>query len=203
MIYQFPVIECPYCHTPLRETSPECSGCQMDLEKLARAMGPTPVILAGISDGCNLFSRPETKRLSKVISAYQSRFPQCRLHVITRIFDQKAELPPIIFWIFNRADLSEGTSKQGKNRDIVILIEPKRKQAAMIVGYGLEPILPQQALDQIIERAQPYLTSGEYLAGMEIAIEGLSELLKSVSQELSQSLGLQKVLATDFGANDY
>ena len=162
----------------------------MDLEKLARAMGPTPVILTGISDECNLFSKSETKKLTKVISDYQESFPQCRLHVITRTFDQKADLPPIIFWIFNRAGLSEGISKQGKNRDVAILIEPSRKQAAMIVGYGLEPILPQQALDQIIDRAQPYLTGGEYLAGMEIAIEGLSELLKSVSQQLPYSVGL-------------
>jgi uncharacterized membrane protein YgcG len=83
-----------------------------------------------------------------------------------------------------------GNLEARKNRNVAILIEPSRKQAAMIVGYGLEPILPQQALDQIIDRAPPYLTGGEYLAGMEIAIEGLSELLKSVSQQLPYSVGL-------------
>ena len=73
----------------------------------------------------------------------------------------------------------------------------------MIVGYGLEPILPQQALDQIIERSQPFLASDDYLGGMEIAIEGLTELLKSVSQDLSSSLGLKTELAKDFDADDF
>ena len=94
--YQFFVIDCPYCHAPL----------------------------SGISDECNLFRKSETKKLTNVISSYQKSFLQCRLHLITLNFDQKADLPPIIFWIFNRAGLSEGTSKQGKNRDIAILIEP-------------------------------------------------------------------------------
>lgn len=38
---------------------------------------------------------------------------------------------------------------------------------------------------------------------MKMTIEGLSELLKSVSQELPQSVVLQKDLPTDFGATGY
>jgi len=160
-------------------------------------------MFGGISDGCQLFSKSNTKRLAKIIQAYQERFPQSRLHVVTRTFDQKAELPAILFWVFNRAGLSEESAKQGQNRDVVILIEPHRKQAAMMVGYGLEPLLPKGALDGIIERAQPFLTSGDYLGGMETAIERLEKLLISVSQELPSSVGLAKELAKDFAADDF
>ncbi len=160
-------------------------------------------MFGGVSDGCQLFNKAETKKLAKLIQAYQNNFPQSRFHVVTRTFDQKADLSVILFWVFNRAGLSEESAKQGQNHDIVILIEPHRQQAAMIVGYGLEPILSQQALDQIIERSQPFLSSGDYLGGMEIAIAGLTELLKSVSQELPASLGLEAELAKDFAADDF
>ncbi|MDB4354024.1 TPM domain-containing protein [Akkermansiaceae bacterium] len=175
----------------------------MDLNKLAQALGPIPVMFGGISDGCQLFNKSEAKKLAKTIRTYQALFPQSRLHVVSRTFDQKADIPVILFWVFNRAGLSEESSKQGKNRDVVILIEPKRKQAAMMVGYGLEPILPQEALDQIIERTEPHLSSEDYLTAMEIAIDSLIELMKSVSTELPHSVGLQTALATDFGANDF
>ncbi|MDB4323044.1 TPM domain-containing protein [Akkermansiaceae bacterium] len=160
-------------------------------------------MFGGISDGCQLFGKSETKKLAKIIRGYQESFPQSRLHVVTRTFDQKVDLPVILFWVFNRAGLSEESAKQGQNRDVVILIEPHRNQAAMIVGYGLEPVLPQQALDQIIERAQPFLGSGDYLGGMEIAIDSLTELLKSVSQKLQNSLGLKSELAKNFAADDF
>lgn len=175
----------------------------MDLEKLANALGPVPVVFGGISDGSQIFNRTDTKKIKKLVDRYQRTFPQSRLHVVSRIFDQKVELPVIIFWVFNRAGLSQESAKQGNNRDIVILIEPNRRQAAMMVGYGLEPFLPQQALDRIIEQAQPYFSSEDYCEGLTIAVERLTELLKSVSQDLPAAVGLQTALATEPGAHDF
>ena len=175
----------------------------MDLNRLAKALGPVPVMFGGISDGCQIFNKPDTKKLAKIIRSYQETFPQSRLHVVTRTFEQKVDISVILFWVFNRAGLSEESAKQGQNRDVVILIEPHREQVAMIVGYGFEPILPQQALDQIIEQSQPFFTSNNHLDGLKTIIQSLTKLLTSVSQELPNSLGLPSETAQEFVADEF
>ncbi|MEN8693882.1 MAG: TPM domain-containing protein [Akkermansiaceae bacterium] len=197
------MIACPRCKTPLKETSTECLGCQLDLDKVAKELGLVPVIFGGVSDSPEVFTPADEKKLKKMVLKHQRDFPQSRLHIVTRSFPQKVELPTLIFWLFNRAGLSQESEKQGQNRDIVILIEPLRKEAAIMIGYGLEPFVPQSDLDQILASAQPAFAAGNIMNGIESVVGSLSDLLKRVSRELTLSFGTKTVYVTEAEANDF
>ena len=160
-------------------------------------------MFGGISDGSQIFSNSEAKKLSRLVQRNQRIFPQSRIHFVTRSFPQGVNRSTILFWVFNRAGLSQESAKQGQNRDLVFLIEPIRKQAVIMVKFGLEPFVPQQALDQVIERAQPYFSSRDFAEGIEVPTENVSELLKSISRDLNSTIGLSTVYANEAGANDY
>lgn len=197
------MIACPHCKTPLRETTEECPSCQLELDRLTKALGPIPIILGGLSDGAQIFNKSEEKKLRKIVNKHQHDFPQSHLHIVTRSFPQKTELRTLLFWIFNRAGLSQESAKHGQNRDVVLLIEPLRKEAALMVGYGLEPLIPQTDLDQILNKAQPFFTSGHMFSGVEMVHTELTTVMKQVSRNLISSLNLKNVSPNEAITDDF
>lgn len=192
------VIQCPYCRTPLVETSPACPNCQLDLDRANKVMGPVP-LLSG--SGLTVLTQPldaaGERPILRSIHAFRRHFPQCRVNVLISRFPE--EFPPAshLFWLFNSGGLSEGGHIRGKNRDILIGIDPFIQTAALIVGYGLEPFLEQDDLDQVVQGAAPRLQSGDLSGGVVSIIEGLSQLMESVSRDLPAMLGLKEDLAVE------
>lgn len=197
------MIGCPYCTKPLLETSTECPHCQLTLAALGKLMGPTPIMVGGISDGPKVLKSRDITRINKVRQHFQRQFPQSRLNIVMRTFSQDVPFSSILFWLFNTAGLSEEAARRGKNRDILIVIDPKRKEAGLMLGYGLEPFVPQKALDHLVDRAAPLLSVREYAQALCNLIEGLGQLLASISQDISQNLGLLEPLTQETGEYDY
>ena len=185
------MIECPYCQNLLKEASSECPQCHIDIEKLARLMGPMPAIFGGVSQNGARLSTREVKRLTKVTEKFQRRFPQSRLHLLCRSFSQEMDFKVILFWLFNKGGLSNQGNRGGKNRDIVLLIEPTRGKAGVIVGYGLEPLLSQETLDRVVLSAEEKLKNGEFAAAFETMVDEITKELREICAALPEAVGLQ------------
>jgi uncharacterized membrane protein YgcG len=199
-----PVIQCPYCRTSLTEASTACPSCQLDLERANKVMGPIPLlsgtgltVLTQALDGAG--ERPMIRR----IQAFHRRFPQCRVNVLVARFPEAFPPASYLFWLFNSGGLSEAGHIRGKNRDILIGIDPFLQTAGLIVGYGLEPFLAQDALDQILAEAIPLLQAGNLSGGVVEIIESLSRLMEDVCRELPAMLGLEKELAVENAGGDF
>ncbi len=191
------MIECPYCQTSLKEDAPECPQCGIDGDKLTRMMGPMPVIFGGVSQSGTTLDSREVKRLVKVINRYQRRFAQSRLHLLVRKFPQEMDFKVVLFWVFNQAGLSAEGSKGGQNRDVVIVVDPGRAKAGLIVGYGLEPVLSQKDMDEVVQSGQGSLKSGEFAEALEAMVDELTDRLKAVCQVLPEAVGLPSQLANE------
>ncbi len=85
------------------------------------------------------------------------------------------------FWLFN-AGAFAGEAKRGKdNHAVLILVDPFRKESAIVPGYGLESLLPQQALSHLLEMSSPAFQSEKWELGLEVVLDGLTQLLDSVT----------------------
>lgn len=83
------------------------------------------------------------------------------------------------FWMCNAGNFA-GDSRRGKdNHAIFIAVDPKRQEAAIVVGYGLEPFLTQGMLDQLLEAASPAWQSARWADGLFSVLDGLGELLRT------------------------
>ena len=198
------MIQCPYCNTPLTETSQHCPGCNLDIERANAVMGPVPLLSgSGLTDLTRTLTPADEKGIQRTLQSFQRRFPQCHLHVLVNKFADTFPPASHLFWLFNSAGLSRTESRRGSNRDILIGVDPVQHWAGFIIGYGLEPFLGQEALDHILERATPRLEAGQLGDAATEIITQLGELMEGVCRELPATLGLKDDLAVETGSNDF
>jgi len=165
-------------------------------------MGPMPMIYGGVSQEGDFLNGSEVRRLRRMIMDYQRQFPQSGLHLLVRSFPQEMDFKVILLWLFNQGGLSPEGCKGGRNRDVVILIEPDRRKAGLIVGYGLEPLLSQEAMDEVVGRAGFALAERDFAGAFEVMVKGMTNLLCEISLELPKAVGLRIELAED-GADQF
>lgn len=189
------VIACPYCHTALAETAPTCPRCNLDLQRTRSLLGPVPLLSSsGLTDLTQSLTPADEKTIHRAAAAFRKRFPQCQPLIVIKEFAPQIPLGVHLFWLFNTAGLSADELKHGRNRDILIGLDPNQQHAGLIVGYGLEPFLPQTALERVLECATPHLKSGQLATGLTTLIDQLSSLMEGICQELPSVLGLDQDL---------
>jgi len=170
-----------------------CPQCGLDLDRASAVMGPVPRLSPdGITDFTNTLRPRDEKRLFRTLRDFHRRFPQSRLAVIFSHFDPKFPLRAHLFWLFNTAPVSGEAAKQGENRDLLLGVDPGRHLAGLIVGYGLEPFLSQDALDHALDLARPALEKDDYPAAVLTILNALSQLMEGVCRELGDMLGLEQ-----------
>jgi uncharacterized membrane protein YgcG len=134
----------------------------------------------GISDSTGSLTASETTRLRKRITRLQRRFPQLVLQIVIRSLPQEHPFSLYAFWLFN-AGAFAGEARRGKNNHaVLLLIDPMRKESALMPGYGLELLLREEALGHLLDLAGPVWEAGLWAEGIERVLAGLDKLLESV-----------------------
>ena len=185
-------MQCPYCQTPLTETSEECSYCSLSLQSANSLLGPVPRLTAGLNDILSVLEKKAQSKTTKSLTKLSQRFPQVRMHIIINNFDPKYPLSTHLFWLFNQGSLCTSDRKGGKNHSILLGLDPAQGCGGLIVGYGLEPFLPQKALDHVLEKAQPLLSEGNHSEAILAIIDDIAELMRETCEELEEILDLTK-----------
>lgn len=194
-------MQCPYCRTPLTETSKECPSCLLSLFTANSLLSPMPRTVKGLTDSIGLLENGSVRKINHALAALGRKFPQVDMHIIFRKFDSKFPIATHLFWLFNHGDFCSDEKKGGKNHAILLGLDPKHGKIGLIVGYGLEPFLPQKALDHTLEKAQPSLAAADYTQAILTVIDALSRLMEGICSGFNDTLGIdlvEKVVTKDF-----
>lgn len=144
-------------------------------------VGALPRLNPVIADTTGQLKRGETGKINRRIQQLQRRYPQLVVQVVMHRFPAEHPFSMHAFWLFN-AGAFAGEAKRGKdNRALLILIDPFRQESAIVPGYGLEPLLRREALDHLLEMSGPAFQSGKWQLGLDVLLDGLDQLLESVS----------------------
>jgi uncharacterized membrane protein YgcG len=150
-------MRCPSCHAPLQERSSCCPQCQFDLESAGRGFGLCPVLQAPLTDLAEALSPHQARVMQKALAAFPQRFPQMLFHVVIAKLPEEQKVGAVAFWLFNQGGLCTPMEKGGSCQDALLLLDVEHDRAACIIGYGLEPFVSQETLDQITQAALPAL----------------------------------------------
>jgi uncharacterized protein len=72
-----------------------------------------------------------------------------------------------------------GIGKKGKNNGLLLLVAMQEHQSRIEVGYGLEPIIPDVLAGRILDhQLKPQFRAGQYAAGLNDAVDALTELVE-------------------------
>ncbi len=174
-------MRCPYCQTPLMATAGECPSCRLSFPRTAQLLGAVPRLSAPVADTAGCLPAKSQARLKRRIADMRRQFPQLVMQVVVHHFPAEHPFPMHVFWLFNAGNFG-GDSSRGKNCHVILLaVDPGRQEAAIMPGYGLEPMLQESALDHLLELAEPAWESGRWADGIERVLDGLEQLLATVS----------------------
>jgi len=70
-----------------------------------------------------------------------------------------------------------GIGKKGSDRGVLILLATQDRKFGASVGYGLEPILPDGKIGGFRREVVPYLTSGDYAAGLSLMTSEIADVI--------------------------
>lgn len=183
-------MRCPYCRTRLTETAEECPACRLTLDRASKLLGPVPRLEHGVADMAGVLARGEAAKLHKAINRLGGSFPQLKFHVLLHLFPEEHPFELHVFWLFNRGNYSSEAHKGGNNHSLLLAIDPARGRSALMTGYGLEPFLGDEALDHLLELAEPAWIAGHWAQGIHEVIRGLDRLLASAAREAAAGFGL-------------
>ncbi len=122
----------------------------------------------------------------------QSRFPQLVLQIVIQSFPSEHPFAMHVFWLFNAANFAGGVNRGKDNYALLIVLDPTRNEAAIIPGYGLEPLLSTEALDHLLELAGPSWENHRWAVGLNRVMDGLDQLLESVAVADDRTRDLQE-----------
>lgn len=173
----------------------ECPACRLTLDRATALLGPVPRLGQGVADLAGVLPKGDAAKIAKAIGRLTWTFPQVSLHVLLHVFPEDHPFDLHVFWLFNCGGFSMESQKGGENRSILLAIDPALGRSALTVGYGLEPFLGDEALDHLLELAEPAWRNGEWARGILEVIAGLDRLLESAALEVAAGFGLS-ALAT-------
>ena len=144
-------------------------------------VGALPWLNPVVADTTGLLKGAVLGKMSKSIQRLQRRCPQIVVQFVMHRFPAEHPFSMHAFWLFN-AGAFAGEGKRGKdNHALLIVIDPYRQESAIVPGYGLEPLLKQEVLDHLLVMSGPAFQSSKWQLGLEVLLDGLEQLLESVS----------------------
>lgn len=183
-------MRCPYCRTRLTETAVECPKCVLTLDRASVLLGAVPRLGRGVCDTTGSLSKAEMQKIAKACGKLTWHFPQVTLNILFHVFPNDHPFDLHVFWIFNCGGFSSENTKGGDNHGILLAVDPVQEKSALMVGYGLEPFLGDDAMDHLLELSEPAWKAKAWAKGVHEIIAGLDRLLEGAALEAAAGFGL-------------
>ncbi len=184
-------VRCPACQQAVYEDTPTCPHCGLVLGVLDRAFGVPPIIGESVCDLRRQLSKKERKELGRMVDRFGRRFPQVTVVVVLCKPPEGVPLAGYTFWIFNHSRAVSLLERGGENRQVMLTLDLEAEQVACMIGYGLEPLIPEAELREVIQAGLEPLGKRGVLAGVEAMMGRLEAVLIRVSQALPTQFGLE------------
>ena len=175
-------MKCPSCARPLPQPVPQCPHCRLTLRQLDIKFGAVPRHSRYLTDRTEKLPVPETARLRETLELFERKFPQILFSVFVAQLPKDSSISEYAFWLANRATFSAFDFKGEENFDFLLLIDPAAGAAAITIGYGLEPFLPEEDLQAALEHAGPDFQRNDIPGGIRACLEHLTERLRGLAR---------------------
>lgn len=118
---------------------------------------PPPPLLP-ILDAASLFSKSDIRKIEAARGTISRRFPQFQWRICSVSLAHETSLPLFGFWLLNACPLNDGETSKQRDSTLLLLINARTGQAAVIPGYVAEPYLSDYNWQTILKTmAEPWL----------------------------------------------
>lgn len=174
-------MKCPSCATALPAPVPRCPECKLSLLSLDMKFGLVPRHSRYLSDPSARLSSREKKDVREALFLFEKKFPQILLSVIVIELPTTHPVREYAFWMANRARLSAVEKTRGENYDLLLMIDLASDAAALVAGYGLEPYVSEEDLEESLQALTLPFRAGNWAGGIHACIQALAAKLRMCS----------------------
>lgn len=190
LLLPLPSMHCPYCQAPAFETSPRCPRCGFSLDQVNALFDPLPPLQPGLSDLAGLCRPRDARRLKDATARLRDHFPQITFSIVTTTLQPDQPLTAFAFWVFNRSGVCADSARGGRSRDILLTLDAANARASLMIGYGLEPFVPYETLEEIVNHGAPHFARDHWVDGIVAIIDATSHALTTICASLEKTFGL-------------
>ena len=197
-------MRCPVCQSPLSEGAQQCPACAFSLDKADVVFGASPILDAQCTDLAGVLSDRDERKIRATLALLARHFPQVQVSIVLEHLRPGVPLGAYTFWLFNRGNLAQPITSGGDCQLILFVVDARELHLSCMVGYGLEPLLREEALQEIVAIADPSLKEHHYAEGLLLALQRLDKELRLTSQLIPRAFGLHHEEAdADEDASEY
>ena len=174
-------MKCPSCATPLVAPLSRCPECRLSLQRLDVKFGMVPRHSRYLSDRSGALTLPQMEALREELRLFEKKFPQSLLSVLVTDLPRGHAVAEYAFWMANRARFSSLEKTHGDNYDLLLVIDVTSKSAAFTTGYGLEPYVDEDDLQDVLNSMVRPLREGELAPAIQAFLKALTRKLRERS----------------------
>jgi hypothetical protein len=154
---------CPQCESPLHFDSAACGACGLTLASLDEHFGEDCVVLDRVTDAAHVLRRHEKDAVVEEIGRFERCFPQLFFSVyIGALPPARGSLRLFGFWLLNRAAVTAVDFTRPNENGALLLVDVRACALSLTLGYYLEPLFRGKQLTSMLERARPFLATGDF-----------------------------------------
>lgn len=173
---------CPYCEAPIAPSAQECGNCHLTFSKTCALFGAGPRVHREVYDSTRQLTIAQQKEIQKHILRIRTKYPQLFVQVFLHSFPPPHPFRTQVFWLFNASGFSGDTRRGPNNHTLLIAIDPVRREASLMPGYGLEPFLDEETMTKLLDSAQTHWQRGDWPAGILSLLNTLDTHLETIAQ---------------------
>lgn len=151
------------------------------MEKMDRKYGKAPLHARYLTDRAERLAIAELKKLREELHVFTKKFPQLLFSIFITELPPGGQVSEFVFWLANRAQFSPTEARGADNFDILLVLDPATKTAALTIGYGLEETLSEGDLQRALEAAERSWLEGDLAGGLHACIDWLTHKLRDLS----------------------
>ena len=160
---------------------PRCPECKLSLQRLDLKFGMVPRHSRYLSDRSGRLTVPQMDALREALRLFEKKFPQSLFSVLVTELTQGYSVSEYAFWMANRARFSSLEKTRGDNFDLLLVIDVASNAAALTTGYGLEPYVTEEDLEDALNAMARPLRENDLVAGIHACIRALTGKLRERS----------------------
>ena len=185
-------MRCPVCQNAIPEQAPTCVHCGFHLAQADRVFASVPVLDPFVNDFAGVLSDKDQDRLQLAIENIEHRFPQLRFTAILTRLPKDAPFATYLFWLFNRGNLVPQLETGAQCRLVMLGIDVSLARSFCMIGYGLEPFIPEAIVQEIADSTITLVKQGEYANAITTALAEIDRQFTAVCEALPKIYGLNQ-----------
>jgi uncharacterized membrane protein YgcG len=144
-----------------------------------------PLYSRHLTDRTERLSLRDASKLREALRLFGRKFPQLLFSVVLMDLRPRAPVAEYAFWLINRACFSEFQATGPRNFELLLVIDPGAKEAALITGYGLENFVAEEDLEATLNAARPGFEAGDLAGAIRSCIEFMTRRLREIGQRIA------------------